>query len=377
MATIAYLHDGTSVYDELFIDHLVEKNTVYFLTFNRKPKIVPRKARLVTLHGPFVLFSSKQQTEGFRMYLLAFLRALILGLYLRWIKPDIVLGCMATKYGFYSALLGYRPLVLIVWGSDILLAPKRFLLFRFMAKYSLKKADAVILDSEVQREAAVELGCTHDKIFKFPWFDPAEISPILPRAKVREKLGWDNNKIIVSSRSHQPLYRIEDLVEAIPQIVSKSPQSRFLIIGEGLLTESLKKRVKELGVRRYVKFTGFLPKNEVITYVNASDIYVSTSLSDGTSASLLEAMALGVPAVVTEIPGNKEWIENGYNGYLVPVNSPQSLSERVIHLVENKRHAEKIGENARGTVETQVNWHKNMEILNNLILQLAEQRSDR
>lgn len=377
MASIAYIHDGTSVYDELFLSHLTKDHTVYFLTFNTRPRVVPKRAHMVTLREPFLLFPSKEWAEGLRMYIFSFLRAIILALYLRRIKPSIVLGCMATKYGFYSNLFKFRPLVLIVWGSDILIAPKRFFLFRFMAKYSLKKADAVILDSEVQREAAIQLGCNPSKILKFPWFNLADVNPKISKTEVRGRLGWRNNTIIVSARSHEPIYGVEDLIEAIPHIVKEATKSRFLIIGEGGLTQKLKKRVRALHLEKYVKFTGSLPREDVVAYVNASDIYVSTSLSDGTSASLLEAMTLGIPSVVTSIPGNKEWIEDGCNGSLVPTKDPNRLAEAIISLLKNKDLRRKLGEKAAETVNVKVNWPQNSQAMANLILTLIRDYTER
>jgi len=376
MVVIAYLHDGTSVYDELFLNYLTKDHTVYFLTFNRKPHAVSKKAHLVTLSGPFVLFSSKEWTEGLRMYIFSFIRAIILALYLRRVNSNIVLGCTAIKYGFYSALFKFRPLILIVWGSDILIAPKRFFLFRFMAKYSLKKADAVILDSEVQKKAAMQLGCNPNKILQFPWFDATQVHPKISRTKIRKELGWRKNKIIVSTRSHEPIYGVEHLIEAIPHVVKEVTECRFLIVGEGNLTEKFRKRVRELHIEKYVKFTGRLPREDVVAYMNASDIYVSTSLSDGTSASLLEAMTLGMPCVVTEIPGNKEWIKNGYDGYLVPAKGSKTLGGKIIQLVKNKNMRKILGENARKTVKARINWPRSMEAFANLVQQMTSQKRE-
>lgn len=376
MAVIAYLHDGTSVYDELFLEHLTKKNSVYFLTFHNRPRFVPKKATIITIREPLRLFADKEWMEGIRMYALFLLRALLIRLHLKRIKVQLVIGCMATKYGFYSTVLGYRPTVIIVWGTDVLIAPKRFFFFRFMAKYAFKNADAVILDSQVQKNAAIQLGCSPNKILKFPWFDLESVSPKKSRDEIREKLGWRDNVIILSARSHEPIYGVEHLIEAIPKIVKEVTESRFLIIGGGHLTQSFKERVRELHIEKYVKFTGNLPREDVVAYVNASDIYVSTSLSDGTSASLLEAMTLTVPSVVTEIPGNKEWIKNGYNGYLIPVKDSKSLSEKIIQLIKNKEIGKKLGENARKTVEARVNWRKNMEAFGNLILRLINQKHE-
>ena len=98
----------------------------------------------------------------------------------------------------------------------------------------------------------------------------------------------------------------------------------------------LKAKTEKLGVKEYVKFLGKIRHRDVAKYLEASDIYVSTSLSDGTSASLLEAMALSLPVVVTDIPGNREWVKNGWNGFLFPAKNPEKLAEKVVVLAKDK-----------------------------------------
>ena len=372
MVKLAYVNDGTSVYDLLFLKRLAKENTVYFLTFNNDPRFVSSETIVKKMLWSV---SAESKTEGLYMYALCLLRALLLRIHLNCIKPHLVLGCMATKYGFYSALSGFKPFILIVWGSDILIAPKRFFLFRFMAKFTLKKADAVIVDSEVQRDAAIQLGCSPRKILKFPWFDLDDVRVKTCRNKIREELGWRKNPIIICLRRHDLIWGVQYFIEAIPQVISVLPECRFLILGKGQLSDRFKQRVKELKMQKYVKFLGQVSREDAIAYLNAADVYVSTSLSDGTSSSLLEAMTLGVAPIVTKIPGNTEWVKSGWNGYLVPVKDSQSLAERIVPLVKNKELRHKIGQNALKTVKASVDWRKNSKALRDLISKLATKRT--
>lgn len=370
MTTIAYLHDGTSVYDEMFLKHLTEKNELYFLTFWPKPRFVPKKATTIVMREPLRQFTNKEWTEGIRMYALFLLRSLLTKIHIRRIKPQLVIGCMATKYGFYTTIARTKPTIVIIWGSDILIAPKRFVFFRFLAKHTLKNADAIILDSQIQKNTAVQLGSSPDKILKFPWFNIKEITPKETRNRIRQELDWQTSTIVYCARNHEPIYRVQDLIEAIPQIIQKQPDTRFLILGEGSLTPILKERTKELSINNHVKFVGAVPRQRAIDYLNASDIYVSTSLSDGTSANLLEAMTLSIPAVVTDIPGNKEWITDNQNGILTPTRNPTTLAQKILQLIENKERAKQLAKNARETAQKKVNWQKNMQALDNLIQKL-------
>jgi len=373
MVSIVYAHDGANEYDRFFLDFLTKKNVVYLLTFYRKPRFVSPKTIVVRM--PKIAYAPTDELEGFFMYVFFPLRVILFKLFCRLLKPNAVLGCMATKYGFYAAVAGVKPLVLIVWGSDVLLAPKRLFFMRFMAMFALRRADAVIVDSKVQENAAVELGCAKEKILRFPWFDPADVRVIHSREDIREKLGWSRNPIIISLRKHEPVYCVECLVDSIPKVVSKVPESRFLILEEGRLTERLKRRTKELGMEQYVRFVGKVPQWTVASYLNASDVYVSTSLSDGTSANLLEAMALKVPVVVTNIEGNREWIRNDWNGLLVPARDPSSLANKVVLLIKDKDLRRKVEENELKTIEQKVDWSENSEAFVNVILKLSQRKT--
>jgi len=370
LVTVAYAHDGNNQYDLLFLDYLTKKNLVYLLTFYRNPTFVSPKTRIMKL--PRILSAPTQKAEGIYMYALFLLRALLLRIFCRIVQPHIILGNMATKYGFYTAVAGLRPFLLIIWGSDILIAPKRFFLFRFIAQYTLKKADAVIVDSDVQEKAALQLGCDPKKILKFPWFNTSSVKVYRVRNNVRKELGWLTNPIVICVRKHNPLYRVEDLVEAVPEVLKALPEVRFLLVGQGQLTDMLKQRVRELRVEDRVKFTGNLSREDTITYLNASDIYVSTSMSDGASSSLLEAMTLKIPPIVTDILGNREWIKDGWNGYLTPLGNSPEIAKKIIALAGDVGLRRMIGDNAYKTIEDKVDWDRSTKSFDALISRLAK-----
>jgi glycosyltransferase involved in cell wall biosynthesis len=87
-----------------------------------------------------------------------------------------------------------------------------------------------------------------------------------------------------------------------------------------------------------------------------SDIYVSTSLSDGTSVSLLEAMAAGGFPVVTDIPANREWIKDGENGFLVPVNEAGLLAKRIVSAIRDEDLLQRSRTDNLRTVEERALW---------------------
>ena len=371
MVSVVYANEGISVYDELFLSHLSRKFDVIFISFNPHPKHVPDDVRVILMPEPLRRLPAQ---HNIRLYSMSALRGFILRKFVNVLRPNVLIGCWALEYGFYSALAGFKPFILIIWGSDVVVAPKRFFIFRFMAQFALRKADAVILDSEVQRDAVINLGCDPRKILKFPWFDSEGVKVNRSRLEVRRELGWIDNPIVICLRRHEPIYGVQNFVEAIPHIVKALPRTRFLIIGQGQLTGKLKHVVKELGVQNYVLFLGHVSHEATTTYLNAADVNVSMSLSDGTSASLLEAMSLGVPSIVTAIPGNMEWIKDGWNGHLVPIGDSRQLAGKVILLLKDEKLREQVKEKALETVRAKANWSTSLESLNGLIFRLVKEK---
>ena len=109
-------------------------------------------------------------------------------------------------------------------------------------------------------------------------------------------------------------------------------------------------------------------------YYDAADIYVSTSLSDGTSASLMEALAMKKPVIVTDIPGNREWIKDYENGLLIPTSNPVILAEKILELINNPSLGEKLKRNGYHLIETHINWKKNSNVLISVIKNLLRDR---
>ena len=378
MTSIAYFNAGSSVYDYFFLSKFHQKFNVFLLTFSPRPKYLPNGIRSITIPEPIGQFPVH---DAPRAYPMMPFKVMMSKKFLKNIKPDVLIGC-GLDYGFLSARSGYRPFVLFIWGSEVLLWPK-FLPFGAMMKFALKKADLVVLDSNIQLKSCVKLGCNKKKIIRLPWIDSEEVEKLARGARVerdefRKKLGWnEEDPIITCTRSHKKTYDIETIVQAIPIILREMPNVRFLFIGKGSLTEKLRQMTERLNIEENVRFAGLVPHHRIFYYLKNSDIYASSSLSDGTSASLLEAMTCKLPCIVSDIPGNKEWIKNMENGLVFPTKDSRALAKKIITLIKNEDLSTRLAENAFKTVRERANWRENSKVLNNLIERLAEKKVTR
>jgi len=368
LAKLVYAHDGISTYDELFLSALREKYDIYVLTFHHSPTCIPSGIKTIKM-ADLIPETNLHPFEGMRKHFLTLMRARILKKNLIRIKPDVLIGCWASTYGFYSAYSNFHPFILFIWGSDVLVFPRKYFPLKPLVTYSIKKADVVVVDSDVQKKEIIKLGCDPQKIAEFPWVNLNGFSGNQKqRVKIRRECGWGSDDIVVISlRHHKPIYGVEYLINAIPHILKENKSIKFLILGEGPLTEIFKLRVDKFIKSGEVKFIGAVPHENIADYLSAADIYASTSFSDGASASLLEAMACSLTPVVTEINGNKEWIRDGMNGLLVPVANSKSIAEKILLLASNHKLRRTLQVKAEETVRTRVNWNKNVDELTKII----------
>lgn len=243
----------------------------------------------------------------------------------------------------------------ISWTSDIV---------EFQNKESLNLRnifELLVVDCDFSSRKWQKLGVSKNQIFKMPYGINYK-NTYNYNAKIR------NN--IISTRSWQTNYNQEILFEAILQLKNFDPANQFHFAGEGPTLEFLKDKFKLLQSQNRIDYLGYIPNEQIIDLISKYLLYVSTSLTDGLSVSMLEAMMAGTPVLVSDIEPNVEFIEHGKNGLLFKNNSSEDLA-RIIHDVfANEYDLGLISRNALDLIRENANWQENMEKLKNLILAL-------
>jgi glycosyltransferase involved in cell wall biosynthesis len=167
--------------------------------------------------------------------------------------------------------------------------------------------------------------------------------------------------IIISNRNLLPIYNVSLLIRAIPIVLKEEPESKFLIAGDGSEKENLEKQVEDSNLSASVHFFGRVPHKDMPKLLAQADIYVSTSPYDGTSVSLLEALASGTFPVVADIPANREWIVDGDNGFLVPKENENLLAKRIVEAIRNRRLLKEAFDKNRIIVKQRAYWGENVK----------------
>ncbi len=155
------------------------------------------------------------------------------------------------------------------------------------------------------------------------------------REAIRSELGFDAGNLVVGmvANYNRPVKGVGRFLDAIPEIVSAVPGSRFLFVGGGGEERELREKARTLGVEPYVVLAGY--RKDIQRYYEAMDLSVLTSFSEGLSLTLLESMGYGIPIVATRVGGNPEVVEEGVNGYLVGLQDRCALVERIVKLLKD------------------------------------------
>ncbi len=158
-----------------------------------------------------------------------------------------------------------------------------------------------------------------------------------------------------------PWQGVEYLIEAVPLILKKIPNTNFLIVGDGMMKEKLVKLAKKTGISDKIIFTGAVPYEKVPKYINASDVCVAPFIKErklkiGLSPlKIYEYLSCEKPVVSTQIP-NLEFIERENAGILVEPENPKELAKAIVTLLNNRKLRKEMGENGRKYVVKKHSW---------------------
>lgn len=282
-------------------------------------------------------------------------------------NPDLINALYISGYGLLGALSGYRPLILSALGSDLLVDYRRHFIHRAQIEYAVKKADLITVDSDSLARAALEAGAASEEIIKVYFGIDRELFHPPARSGSRNKQG---PLVIISTRNLYKIYNLDLLVEAAPRILGGT-DARFIICGDGPERERLEKRVSRLGISDRFTFEGSVAPEVLAARLRESDVYISTSTSDSTSVSLLEAMACGVFPIVTDIEANREWIDDGINGIILEKDNPGELAEVVIRTAVERSPMENARRRNREIIAERGLWEDNMRKAERKMLELA------
>lgn len=271
-------------------------------------------------------------------------------------NPDMVIAERTTSYGYLAAFSGLKPMAIAQQGITDLwpLNSPLYILKKRLQNYAFKKADLIHAWGNSMAEHMKESNVDMDKVM------------ILPKGINLDFFQFndasDGTMInAVVTRSLEPEYKHDLILKAFSIVKQKNIPFKLTIIGDGTELKKLKWLAKELKIDNEVNFVGRINNNDIPKFLQQANFYISTPITEGVSASLFEAMASGCLPIVSDLPGNRCWIQQKENGILVTIENEFKLAEEIEWAFKNTDFTKKAIVENRKFVEENANYKINMK----------------
>ena len=259
------------------------------------------------------------------------------------------------------------PVIAMSWASDLLIEAPADERCAALTRSTLKGASGVITDSRHIADIAASYGADPAHIVTVPWGVDLDSTPYLPPEDITGALR------LLSLRSFEPIYDLPTLLRAVALLQGQgTDQVELALAGGGPLEPDLRQLAIRLGVDSTITWIGRVGEAHVSELLERCDVHVSTALSDGTSISLLQAMATGRPSIVTDLPSNREWVEPGVNGWVFRPGDAESLAAAIREADDHRSRYRDMAAVGRGIAERRANWDLNRSTVTELYERLAK-----
>jgi glycosyltransferase involved in cell wall biosynthesis len=229
-------------------------------------------------------------------------------------------------------------------------------LLKRLQLFYTSKADAIIAPSQYLQSIIGGWGIPYDRIeVIYNAIDPSRYALACTKEEARRRLGLEG-KIILTVARLTPWKGIDRVIGVLPEIRRQANEANLVVVGDGPELGNLQGLAGELGVKEYVGFVGRVPHEEVPYYLRAADVFVLYSGYEGLPHIVLEAMATGVPVILSNKGGNREVGEDGVNGLLVPMGDQEKLKEAILRVLQDRELAEEFVDRSRERLEQAFSW---------------------
>lgn len=319
---IVYISSGTNDYILPYVDYFQRQgHQVYLFSYDSRDVGMPFRCPVYDIsygaHG-------RKKTSKWR-YPLGAVKA---GRLLRRIRPDILHGHYITSSGVIAWISGFRPYLLTAHGSDVIESLKSRW-WRFVLPRILKRAALVNPVSDDLARRLTEIRVPPEKLFT------ATLGVDTDYFRFQPRRSTGNPWRLLCIRALKQVYDPQTILRACAILRDRWIEFEITFAADGPMREELTQFARKLDLDGRVKFLGGYDNANLPDMLHSYDIYVSASLWDGTSISLLEAMAAGIFPVVSRITANTALLEDGRTAMMFDCGNEQELAEAIIKSIHD------------------------------------------
>ncbi|MBI5945509.1 MAG: glycosyltransferase family 4 protein [Chloroflexi bacterium] len=283
------------------------------------------------------------------------------------IKPDLIHAGPIQTCAFIAVLSGFRPILSMSWGFDLMDDVHKNKWWEWVTRYTLKRSTFFTSDANVTRDMAVKYGMNPEKAVVFPWgVDLEHFAPTMDYRPSTTVSRPSSAVTLFCNRSWEIRYGVDVLARAFVKVAQQNENVDLILLNGGSQGNVIRNILQSGGVLERVTFGGHVSQTDLPNWYHMADIYVSPSHVDGSSVSLMEALACGIPCLVSDIPANKEWVVENENGWLFCDGDADHLAEKILAAISQREKLPEIGRASRRSAEMRADWQKNAEVLMNV-----------
>lgn len=293
---------------------------------------------------------------------------------LKAIKPDIVHTYMftANSYGRVAALIARVPIIIASERNIAEMGKDKNRFGIYIDKLLASFTHGIICNTHKASESLVKkYSFDAKKVFTVHnGFNEANFfkkNSVNSQKKLAKKVVGTIGRLY-----HQKNHRLFLDMAKIVLERSGDESIKFLIVGKGELRDELEDQFNHLGLENKVVFTG--ERSDIHDLLQNMDVFVTTSLYEGMSNAIMEAMAAGLPVLATDVGGNGELVIDGQTGFLCPSKDAMALADGVTSLINSEKEAKRMGENGRKRILNEFTVEKMLRETENIYMKLLEQR---
>lgn len=288
---------------------------------------------------------------------------------------QIIHSHTATPDGVAGIFLGRRfhvPTVCSLRGSDVNAYPFRSPLYMTLTRKVLQETDMLLATSQALLNAARSLGAKSSRIAcLYNGVDTEQFRPSNNKLRLREELGLRADaRIFIFVGNCIEHKGIMELSESFIRLAKRRPRAHLVVVGDGPLLPTLQRHFARENLSSCLTSTGRIPHHLVARYLQSADFFVLPSYMEGMPNAMLEAMACGLPPLVTSVGGIPEVVRDEHNGLIVPKKDADALYVKLMFLFENNEISAQLSKAARHSIEKRFSWSAHAESLEALYTQL-------
>lgn len=232
-------------------------------------------------------------------------------------------------------------------------------LYILLERYAAKKCHRILAVAEAMIDQAVDKKIAEREKCKVI-YSGMEIESFLTAncdPELKKKLGIKADALVVGTLARLFHFKGYDhIVKIAGEVILKVPNTMFLLIGDGVLKDSLNKEIAKAGLKEYFVFAGLISPEQIPGYLSIVDVLMHLSLREGLPRSVVQSLASGKPAIAFNLDGTPEVLINGKTGYITEPDEIDKVGEYLVSLLLDKSLREELGKNGREFVRHKFDW---------------------